>query len=48
MRRKSRLFAHSFYSPDSRFAELEAEIAERLRPSPQKFPFFADHRLRLI
>ena len=31
--RKSRLFAHSISSPDSRFAEIEGEIAESLRPS---------------
>jgi hypothetical protein len=43
MGRKSRLFAHLFSSLDSRFAEVEAELAESLRPSPQIFPFWRDH-----
>ena len=46
--RKSRLFAHSTLSPDSRFAGLEVEIAESLRPCPQIFPFYEDYRRRLV
>ena len=48
MGRKSRLFAHSISSPDSRLADLEAEIAESLRPCPQIFPFWGDYRRRLV
>jgi hypothetical protein len=44
MGRKSRLFAHSISSPDSRFAELEVEIAESLRSCPRIFPFCGDYR----
>jgi len=48
MGRKSQLFTHSFSSLDSRFAEVEAEIAESLRPSPQIFPFWRDHGRRPV
>jgi len=48
MGRKSRLFAHSLWSPDSRFTELEAEIAESLRPFPRIFPFWGDYRRRRV
>ena len=48
MRRKSRLFAHSLWSPDSRLAELEAEIGENLRQFPQIFPFWGDYRRRRV
>jgi len=47
MGRKSWLFAHSLSSLDSRFAELEVEIAESLRPCPRIFPFCGDYRRRL-
>jgi hypothetical protein len=39
MGRKSRLFAHSRSSPDSRFGELEGQIAKSLRPCPRISPF---------
>jgi hypothetical protein len=48
MGRKSRLFTHSTSSPDSRFADLEVEIAESLRPCPRLFPFCGDYRRRLV
>ena len=48
MGRKSGLFAHSLSSPDSCFADLEAEVAKSLRPSPQIFPFCGDYRRRLV
>lgn len=48
MRRKSRLFAHSLWSPDSRFAELEAGIVESLRAFPRIFPFRGDYRRRRV
>jgi hypothetical protein len=48
MGRKSRLFALSLWSPDSRFAEHEAQIAESLRPFRQIFPFWGDYRRRLV
>ena len=48
MGRKSRLFAHSLWSPDSRFAELEGEMAESLRPFTQIFPFCGDYRRRRV
>src|SRR5258705_13635007 len=48
MGRKSRLFAHSLSSLDSRFAEVETEIAESLRPSPQIFPFWGDYGRRRV
>ena len=48
MGRKSRLFAHSLWSPDSRFAELAAEIPESLRPFLQIFPFWGDYRRRRV
>ena len=38
MGRKSRLFAHSVSSPNSRFADVEAEIAESLRPLSANIP----------
>ena len=48
MGRKSRLFAHSLSSPDSRFAGHEAEIAKSLRPFPRIFPFWGDFRWRRV
>jgi hypothetical protein len=48
MGRKSRLFAYSLSSLDSAFAEVEAEIAKSLRPSPQIFPFWRDYGQRLV
>jgi hypothetical protein len=48
MGRKSRLSAHSISSPYSRFAELEMEIAESLRPCPRIFPFCGDYQRRLV
>ena len=48
MGRKSRLFAHSLSSLDPRFAEVEAEIAKSLQPSPRIFPFCGDYRRRLV
>jgi hypothetical protein len=47
MGRKSRHFAHSLPSPDSRLAEIEAEIPESLWPYPQIFAFCGDCRRRL-
>jgi hypothetical protein len=41
MGRKSRLFAHSISSLDFLFAELEAEIAESLRPV-REYSHFAE------
>ncbi len=40
---KSRLFAYSILSPDSRFAHLKVENAESLRLYPQIFPFGGDY-----
>jgi hypothetical protein len=48
MGRKSRLFAYSISSPDTRFARQEVEIAESLRPCPRIFPFCGDSRRRLV
>jgi hypothetical protein len=48
MGRKSRLFAHSISSLDSRFAELGVEIGESLRPCPRIFPFWGDYRRRRV
>jgi hypothetical protein len=48
MGRKSRLLAHWLRSPDSRFAEEEAEIPESLRPFPRIFPFCGDYRRRRV
>ena len=48
MGRKSGLFAHSIPSLDARFAELEVEIAESLRPSPRIFPFWGDRGRRRV
>ncbi|SIN88628.1 hypothetical protein SAMN05443247_00462 [Bradyrhizobium erythrophlei] len=48
MGRKSPLFAHSISSSDFRFAHLEVEIAESLRPCPRIFPFCGDYRRRLV
>ena len=48
MARKSLLFAHSLWSPDSHFAGLEAEIAESLRQFPQMFPFWGDDPRRRV
>jgi hypothetical protein len=39
MGRKSRLFVHSIWSPGSKFADVEAEIAASLWPRPRIFPF---------
>src|SRR6267142_2377860 len=48
MGRKSRLFAHSLSSLDSRFAGHETEIAKSLRPFPRIFPFWGDYRRRRV
>jgi hypothetical protein len=48
MGRKSRLFAHSLSSLDSRFAGHEAEIAKSLRPFRRIFPFWGDFRRRRV
>ena len=46
--RKSRLFTHSVWSPNSWLAEVEEEIAESLRAYPQTFPFCGDYWRRLV
>ena len=48
MGRKSRLFAHSLSSLDSRFAGREAGIAKSLRSFPRIFPFWGDFRWRRV
>jgi len=39
MGKKSRVFAHLILSPNSRFADLEVEIAESLLPYPRTLGF---------
>jgi hypothetical protein len=48
MGRKSRPFAHLHSSLDARFAELEVEIGESLRPRARIFPFCGDYRRRQV
>lgn len=46
--RKSVLFTHCLRSPGSRYAEVEPEIPESLRPFARIFPFCGDYRRRQV
>jgi hypothetical protein len=46
--RKSGLFAHSTWSPGARSRNLRREMAESLRPFPEKLPFCRDYWRRPV